>query len=54
MGEANDDPLVGTDWTPAANDQEAFKDEARRIRKDEKGVQSKENYNKINSPGENF
>ena len=37
--EANDDPLVGTDWTPATNDQEAFKDESRRIRKDEKGVQ---------------
>ena len=39
MEEANDDPLVGTDWTPATNDQEAFKDESRRTRKDEKVVQ---------------
>lgn len=37
----------------AANNREAFKDEARRIRKDG-GVENPNNYNKINSPGEKY
>ncbi|MEN9470396.1 MAG: hypothetical protein RL630_2129 [Verrucomicrobiota bacterium] len=45
------DPVVDKDFKPAANDREAFKDEARRIRADG-GVENPNNYNKINSPGE--
>lgn len=45
------DPLASQDWTPAANDKEAFKQEAERIRKNG-GVTNPNNYNKRNSPGE--
>ena len=45
------DPAKNTDWKPAKNDKEAFKDEAKRIRKDG-GVENPNNYNKRNSPGE--
>lgn len=45
------DPVKSTDWKPAKNEKEAFKDEARRIRQDG-GVENPKNYNKINSPGE--
>ncbi len=48
-----DDPHVSTDWTPAANDREAFIDEAWRIYHDD-GVKNPDNYNKINSPGYKF
>jgi hypothetical protein len=48
-----DDPVEDVDWTPAKNDREAFKDEARRIRNDG-GKTSDSNYNKINSPGEKY
>ena len=48
---ANDDPHVSTDHKSAANDREAFKDEARRIRSGG-GIDPEKNYNKINSPGE--
>ncbi|HRP69371.1 MAG TPA: hypothetical protein PLY93_07560 [Turneriella sp.] len=43
-----------TPWKPAKNQREAFKDEAKRIRGDDGGVKSGENYNKINSPGEKY
>jgi len=48
-----DDPVVSQDFKPAANDRDAFKDEARRIREDG-GIQNPNNYNKINSPGEKY
>jgi len=47
------DPLDHTDWKPANNSREAFKDEAIRIRNDG-GVKNPNNYNKINSPGEKY
>lgn len=46
----NNDPATNTDWTPAENDAEAFKHEAKRIENDG-GVENPNNYNKINSPG---
>ena len=46
-----DDPLVETQWTPAVDDKQAFKDEDDRIQGDEGGVKSDQNYNKRNSPG---
>lgn len=46
-----DDPLVHSDWTPATDDKQAFKDEDDRIQTDDGGVKSDENYNKRNSPG---
>jgi RHS repeat-associated protein len=45
------DPLKKSEWKPAKNEKEAFKAEARRIRKDG-GIQNPKNYNKRNSPGE--
>jgi len=53
IAKEHNDPLVDTDWKPAANDQEAFIDEAWRIRNDG-GVDNPYNYNKINSPGHKF
>ncbi len=47
---ANNDPHVATDWTPAKNDREAFKQESRRIDADG-GASSPTNYNRIESPG---
>lgn len=47
------DPVVDQDYTPAANDREAFKDEARRIANDG-GVDNPNNYNQINSPGKKY
>lgn len=46
----NNDPHTSTDWTPAKDDAQAFKDEAERIKNDG-GVENPQNYNKINSPG---
>jgi len=51
VGTEHDDPAKKVRWKPAANDKEAFKAEARRIRADG-GIENPENYNKINSPGE--
>jgi RHS repeat-associated protein len=45
------DKHIATDWKPAQSEQQAFKDEATRIRQGG-GVKSPANYNKINSPGE--
>ncbi|KAA3607487.1 MAG: RHS repeat-associated core domain-containing protein [Planctomycetota bacterium] len=49
-----DDPHTSTDWTPAANSREAFKDEARRISGDPLGAKDPRNYNKVNSPGKKY
>ena len=46
------DPHVATDWKPASSDRQAFMDEAMRIRSNKGGINSPDNYNKINSPGE--
>jgi hypothetical protein len=53
IAKKNSDPHVSTDWTPSANEREAFKDEARRIKNDG-GVRNPNNYNKNNSPGLNY
>ncbi len=52
----HDDPLDDTDWTPSANDTEAFKDEYKRMQTDSnkktpEGYKSDKNYNKRQSPG---
>lgn len=46
------DPVVSKEWRPASNNNEAFMDEAKRIRGDKGGGLEHENYNKINSSGE--
>jgi len=52
------DPHVATDWTPSTSERESFKDEARRLRKDDnggpRGHDSPNNYNQRASPGEKF
>jgi hypothetical protein len=48
------DPLKHTDWTPATNDRQAFKDEDTRMKTDEGGNKSDDNYNKNKSPGEEY
>ena len=56
--EEYNDPLVSTDWTPASNNREAFKDEARRLRGDDnggpRGHDNPNNYNQRASPGEKY
>lgn len=47
------DTPVKMDYSLAPNQQQAFKDEANRIRNDG-GVKNPNNYNKINSPGEKY
>jgi RHS repeat-associated protein len=47
------DKAVNIDYKAAKNEREAFKDEARRIRSDG-GLDKSKQYNKINSPGENY
>jgi len=52
---ANNDPHIATDWSPAPNRREAYKDEAKRIGQD--GITPKvrsETYNEINSPGHRY
>lgn len=49
----NNDPHTETDYSPAQNDREAFKQEDRRIEKNG-GVENPGNYNKINSPGRKY
>ncbi len=50
---ANEDPHTATDWTPADNNRDAFKQESLRI--DQNGsVSSPGNYNQIESPGRRF
>ena len=43
---------LNQEWRPASNNNEAFMDEAKRIRGDKGVGLEHENYNKINSPGE--
>ncbi|MEZ4264620.1 MAG: RHS repeat-associated core domain-containing protein [Polyangiaceae bacterium] len=50
---ANDDPHTATDWTPAENTREAFKQESRRL-DGQGGVESPSNYNEVESPGKRF
>lgn len=47
------DPHVATDWTPASNTRDAFKQESRRIDANG-GVNSPSNYNRIESPGRRY
>ena len=42
-----------SDWTPAASEREAFKDESRRLDANG-GIDSPSNYNRIDSPGRQF
>ncbi len=54
-----DDPLDNTDWTPAKNDRQAFKDEYKRMQTDAnkqtpEGYKSSDNYNKRQSPGKKY
>lgn len=49
----HNDPHVATDWTPARNSREGFKDESRRLDADG-GHRSATNYNKIEQPGKRF
>jgi len=49
----NNDPHTATDWTPAENTREAFKQESRRIDA-QGGIDSPSNYNKVESPGKRF
>jgi hypothetical protein len=44
------DKHTATDFTPSANDREAFKDESRRIDANG-GAKSSSNHNQIESPG---
>ena len=50
---AHDDPHVATDFTPAENAREAFKQESRRIDANG-GVRDPSNFNQIESPGRRF
>jgi len=54
VGDKNDDPVAHTDWTPSANDRQAFKDEDDRMKTDEGGHKSDDNYNERASPGEKY
>jgi hypothetical protein len=47
------DKHVATDWTPAKNSREAYKDESRRL-DSHGGPNSPNNYNKRESPGKKF
>ena len=49
----NNDPHVATDWTPARNNREAFKQESRRLDA-EGGPGSPQNYNRIEQPGKKY
>jgi len=49
----NNDPHVATDWTPAKNTREAFKQESRRLDA-EGGPGSSSNYNRIEQPGKKY
>jgi hypothetical protein len=56
--EKNNDPATETDWKPAENDREAFKDESRRIEEDKvgdtPGHKNPDNYNNRRSPGDRY
>jgi hypothetical protein len=47
------DKYTATDWTPSANDREAFKDEFRKL-DSHGGPYSNANHNKIESPGKKY
>ena len=49
----NNDPHIATDFTPAKNNREAFKDESRRIDA-HGGSKSTNNYNRIENPGKKY
>ncbi len=49
----HDDPLNHTDWSPAENHRDAFKQESRRLDAD-RGYQSDANYNRIEQPGKKY
>ena len=49
----NNDPHVATDFTPAKNTRDAFKQESKRIDSNG-GVKSSSNYNKAESPGRKY
>jgi RHS repeat-associated protein len=53
IARTHSDPHVATDFTEAANDREAFKQESRRIDANG-GIDSPSNYNITESPGRNF
>jgi RHS repeat-associated protein len=53
VAKENNDAHVSTDWTAAANDREAFKDESRRL-DSHGGAGSANSYNKRESPGANY
>lgn len=53
VGKENGDPSKKTEWKSSKNNREAFKDEAKRIKKDG-GVENPNNYNKVNSPGKKY
>jgi hypothetical protein len=53
LAEENDDPHTSTDWTPANDDRDAFKDESRRL-DEQGGPADPSNYNKIESPGKKY
>lgn len=52
------DPVKDTDWTPSANEREAFKDESRRLDTDKVGKtpghRNPNNYNNRDSPGTKY
>jgi hypothetical protein len=50
----NNDPVKHTDWTPADNDRQAFKDEDSRMNTDQNGSKDDANYNKNDSPGKKY
>jgi RHS repeat-associated protein len=54
VGNENNDPVKSKDYTPAKNDREGFKQEARRMQTDQGGHKSPNNYNKRDSPGTKY
>ena len=50
----NDDKLIKINWTKSKNDRESFKDEHKRIMKDEGEHLNDMSYNKITSPGKKY
>nr|WP_315424198.1 RHS repeat-associated core domain-containing protein [uncultured Pedobacter sp.] len=54
VAKKHDDPVVDTEWKPADNERQAFKDEDDRINTDEGGHNSDNNYNQRASPGKKY
>ncbi len=53
VAKENNDPHTATDWTPAKDSREAFKQESRRLDANG-GPDSPTNYNKIEQPGKKY